>query len=81
MSKLSSLCTKVSIASALALSSVGAFADDVVNKAGDVDLSALTNNISFSGVIVAVMAIAGSIITLLAAVAGIRHVLKMVRGA
>ncbi|MBD2805257.1 hypothetical protein ID855_11255 [Xenorhabdus sp. ZM] len=81
MSKYSSLCTKIFVASTLALSSAGAFADDAITKAGDVDLSALTSNISFSGVIVACMAIAGSIITLLAAVAGIRHVLKMVRGA
>ncbi|MBD1228964.1 hypothetical protein IQ211_15095 [Xenorhabdus griffiniae] len=65
----------------LAASSVFSFADEASSKAGDVDLSALTNNISFSGVIVAVMAIAGSIITLLAAIAGVKHVLKMVRGA
>ncbi|MCG3472465.1 hypothetical protein L7750_19465 [Xenorhabdus bovienii] len=60
---------------------LSAYKDDTVSKAGDVDLSALTSNISFSGVIVAVMAIAGSIITLLAAIAGVKHVLKMVRGA
>ncbi|MDE1477672.1 hypothetical protein KKJ25_02870 [Xenorhabdus bovienii] len=81
MSRFSSFCAKVFVVSTLALSSSGAFADDAATKAGDVDLSALTSNISFSGVIVAVMAIAGSIITLLAAIAGVKHVLKMVRGA
>ncbi|WP_038224800.1 hypothetical protein [Xenorhabdus bovienii] len=76
-----SFCKKIALGATLAVSSVFSFADDTVSKAGDVDLSALTSNISFSGVIVAVMAIAGSIITLLAAIAGVKHVLKMVRGA
>ncbi|MDC9615766.1 hypothetical protein PSI19_18200 [Xenorhabdus khoisanae] len=74
-------CNKIALGTTLAVSSVFAFADDATSKAGDVDLSALTSNISFGGVIIAVMAIAGSIVTLLAAIAGVKHVLKMVRGA
>ncbi|CDL80572.1 hypothetical protein [Xenorhabdus szentirmaii] len=81
MSKYSSLCTKAFVVSTLALSSAGAFADEAVGKAGDVDLSSLTNSISFSGVLVALMAVAGSIITLYTGFAGIRWVLRTVKGA
>lgn len=63
----------------LATASVNAFA--VEGAAGDVDLSSLTSNISFAGVITAVMAIAASIITLYAAMAGVRKVVNMVRSA
>lgn len=63
----------------LATASVNAFA--VEGAAGDVDLSSLTNNISFAGVITAVMAIAASIITLYAAMAGVRKVVQMVKSA
>lgn len=63
----------------LATASVNAFA--VEGAAGDVDLSSLTNNISFAGVITAVMAIAASIITLYAAMAGVKKVVHMVKSA
>ncbi|OKP02012.1 MULTISPECIES: hypothetical protein [Xenorhabdus] len=76
-----SFCKKVALGATLTVSSVFAFADDAVSKAGDVDLTALTNNISFSGVLVALMAVAGSIITLYAGFAGIRWVLRTVKGA
>lgn len=70
-------------AASLALSSVSAFAadDTSTTAAGDVDLTQLTSNISFSGVITAVMAVAASVITLYAAMAGVKHVLRMVRSA
>ncbi|EBU7225590.1 hypothetical protein KSX62_22435 [Enterobacter hormaechei] len=63
----------------MATASVNAFA--VEGAAGDVDLSSLTNNISFAGVITAVMAIAASIITLYAAMAGVKKVVHMVKSA
>ena len=69
----------VATAVVLATASVNAFA--VEGAAGDVDLSTLTNNISFAGVITAVMAIAASIITLYAAMAGVKKVVNMVKSA
>lgn len=69
----------VATAVVLATASVNAFA--VEGAAGDVDLSSLTNNISFAGVITAVMAIAASIITLYAAMAGVKKVVQMVKSA
>lgn len=69
----------VATAVVLATASVNAFA--VEGAAGDVNLSSLTNNISFAGVITAVMAIAASIITLYAAMAGVRKVVQMVKSA
>lgn len=63
----------------LATASVNAFA--LEGPAGDVDLSSLTKNISFAGVITAVMAIAASIITLYAAMAGVKKVVHMVKSA
>lgn len=75
---------KAAIATAVVLSvnSVGAFAaGETTGAAGDVNLSTLTNNISFAGVITAVMAIAASIITLYAAMAGVKKVVHMVKSA
>lgn len=69
----------VATAVVLATASVNAFA--VEGAAGDVDLSSLTNNISFAGVITAVMAISASIITLYAAMAGVKKVVHMVKSA
>lgn len=69
----------VATAVVLATASVNAFA--VEGAAGDVNLSSLTNNISFAGVITAVMAIAASIITLYAAMAGVKKVVHMVKSA
>lgn len=72
----------VATAVVLATASVNAFAvDATTSPAGDVDLSSLTNNISFAGVITAVMAIAASIITLYAAMAGVKKVVHMVKSA
>ncbi|EMX0101414.1 hypothetical protein AAFW58_005101, partial [Salmonella enterica] len=42
---------------------------------GGVDLSPLTNSIDFSTVLVAIMAVAASLVTLYAGVAGVRWVL------
>ena len=69
----------VATAVVLATASVNAFAAE--GAAGDVNLSSLTNNISFAGVITAVMAIAASIITLYAAMAGVKKVVHMVKSA
>lgn len=75
----------VATALVLGATSVGAFASDGATPAGgaagDVDLSSLTSNISFAGVITAVMAIAASIITLYAAMAGVKKVVHMVKSA
>lgn len=86
MSKIASFVknkkTAVVTAVVLATASVNAFAvDGATGAAGDVDLSTLTNNISFAGVITAVMAIAASIITLYAAMAGVKKVVHMVKSA
>ncbi len=45
------------------------------------DLSSLTNSVDFSPVTIAILAIAGSLITLYACYAGARFVLRMVKGA
>jgi len=45
------------------------------------DFSSLTNSIDFSPVSIAILAIAGSLITLYACYAGARFVLRMVKGA
>lgn len=86
MSKIASFVKnkKAAVATAvvLATASVNAFAADVTTgAAGDVNLSSLTNNISFSGVITAVMAVSASIITLYAAMAGVKKVVHMVKSA
>ncbi len=46
-----------------------------------VDLSPLTNSIDFSTVLVAIMAVAASLVTLYAGVAGVRWVLRTVKSA
>lgn len=45
------------------------------------DLSSLTGSVDFSPVSIAILAIAGSLITLYACSAGARFVLRMVKGA
>ncbi|ARA24693.1 hypothetical protein AM438_15655 [Proteus mirabilis] len=46
-----------------------------------VDLSSLTNAVDFGSVLVGIMAVAASIITLYAGFAGVRWILRMVKGA
>ena len=72
---------KAAVATALVLATASVNAFAVEGAAGDVDLSSLTNNISFAGVITAVMAIAASIITLDASRAGVKKGVNMVKSA
>ena len=46
-----------------------------------VDYSSLTSSVDFSAVGTALLAVGGSIILLLVSIAGIRHVVRFVRGA
>lgn len=77
-----------------ALTRVGAFALAVAAPAvfaaeGDVvgggtkglDLTPLTNSVNFGSVLTGIMAVAGSLIVLYAGSAGVRWILRMVRGA
>ncbi|MEX5486289.1 hypothetical protein IC611_13335 [Proteus mirabilis] len=50
-------------------------------KSSGVDLSSLTNAVDFGSVLVGIMAVAASIITLYAGFAGVRWILRMVKGA
>jgi len=88
MSKLktfvSSRALKTSMIVSGVLASASSFADDTTTttgSAGNVDLSSLTSSINFTGVTVAVMAIAGSIVALYATYAGVKHVIRMVKSA
>jgi len=45
------------------------------------DLSALTDSIDFSSILIAIMAIAASLVALYAGYVGVRWVLRMVKGA
>ncbi|HCO6908903.1 TPA: hypothetical protein OBS52_003996 [Escherichia coli] len=45
------------------------------------DLSALTNSIDFSTVLVGIMAVAATIVTLYAGFAGVKWILRMVKSA
>lgn len=55
-----------------------AFAESTSNGP---DLSPLTDNIDFTSVMIAIMAIAGSLVALYAGYVGVRWVLRMVKGA
>ncbi|HAF4752914.1 TPA: hypothetical protein H1902_000360 [Salmonella enterica] len=65
---------------ALMAVSGAAFAAEGAASSG-VDLSPLTNSIDFSTVLVAIMAVAASLVTLYAGVAGVRWVLRTVKSA
>lgn len=81
MNLLSILKSRYSRAVVLGASVVSgsAFAEST-NKSG-MDLSPLTDNIDFTSVMVAIMAIAGSLVALYAGYVGVRWVLRMVKGA
>ncbi|ECS0625826.1 hypothetical protein F2089_02135 [Salmonella enterica] len=78
-----------------ALTRIGAFtlavaapavfaADPVPGGGGDakgIDLTPLTNSVNFGSVLTGIMAVAGSLIVLYAGSAGVRWILRMVRGA
>lgn len=46
-----------------------------------IDLTPLTNSVNFGSVLTGIMAVAGSLIVLYAGSAGVRWILRMVRGA
>lgn len=50
-------------------------------ETGGVDLTALTNAVSFDGVIAGVLAVAGGLIVVYLSIAGAKTILRMVRGA
>lgn len=58
-----------------------AFADGTAPAASGVDLSSLTNSVNFGSVLTGIMAVAVSLIALYAGSAGVRWILRMVRGA
>lgn len=72
--------SKVVLASILMAASSLSFAEGTATGTG-VDLTPLTNSIDFSTVLVAIMAVAASLVTLYAGVAGVRWVLRTVKSA
>lgn len=79
MSTLSKLKNKMMLASLFIFSSVSAFAQTA--GPNDVDFSQLTNSINFGNVMVGILAVAGALIGIYAGMAGVKWVLRMVRGA
>ncbi|HBW3900668.1 TPA: hypothetical protein ME168_000074 [Klebsiella pneumoniae] len=65
---------------AVAAPAVFAAEGDVVGSKG-IDLTPLTNSVNFGSVLTGIMAVAGSLIVLYAGSAGVRWILRMVRGA
>lgn len=65
---------------AVAAPAVFASEGDVVGGKG-IDLTPLTNSVNFGSVLTGIMAVAGSLIVLYAGSAGVRWILRMVRGA
>ncbi|MEY0023038.1 major capsid protein [Providencia rettgeri] len=80
MSTLSKLKHKIVLASVVTFSSVSAFAAETTGS-NDVDFSQLTNSINFGNVMVGILAVAGALIGIYAGMAGVKWVLRMVRGA
>ncbi|MDX7990799.1 hypothetical protein FE393_05445 [Xenorhabdus sp. psl] len=68
------------LAGALFLVSAGALADGNSNS-NAVDYSQLTNAINFGNVMTGILAVAGALVGIYAGVAGVRWILRMVRGA
>lgn len=66
----------------MAVAAPAVFASEVNVVGGkDIDLTQLTNSVNFSSVLTGIMAVAGSLIVLYAGSAGVRWILRMVRGA
>lgn len=80
MSTLSKLKNKIVLASLFTFSSVSTFAAETTGSK-DVDFSQLTNSINFGNVMVGILAVAGALIGIYAGMAGVKWVLRMVRGA
>lgn len=69
---------------ALAVAAPAVFAADgapAPAAAKGIDLTPLTNSVNFGSVLTGIMAVAGSLIVLYAGSAGVRWILRMVRGA
>lgn len=69
---------------ALAVAAPAVFAADGAPApvaAKGIDLTPLTNSVNFGSVLTGIMAVAGSLIVLYAGSAGVRWILRMVRGA
>lgn len=65
----------------LAVAAPAVFAEGTTGSGSNVDLSSLTNSVDFGTVLVGIMAVAGSLVALYAGSAGVRWILRMVRGA
>lgn len=65
----------------LAVAAPAVFAEGTTGSRSNVDLSSLTNSVDFGTVLVGIMAVAGSLVALYAGSAGVRWILRMVRGA
>lgn len=68
----------------LAVAAPAVFAADgapASSAAKGIDLTPLTNSVNFGSVLTGIMAVAGSLIVLYAGSAGVRWILRMVRGA
>ncbi|EAM9883170.1 hypothetical protein L1G09_000738 [Salmonella enterica] len=67
----------------LAITAPAVFAAESVTggSGAGIDLSSLTNSVNFGSVLTGIMAVAGSLIVLYAGSAGVRWILRMVRGA
>lgn len=66
---------------AFAVAAPVAFAEGEVGSGSGIDLTPLTNSVNFGPVLTGIMAVAGSLIVLYAGSAGVRWILRMVRGA
>ncbi len=65
----------------LSLGAILSIAFAAPSSAADVDLSQLTDSIDFSTVLVAIMAVAASLVALYAGIAGVRWVIRTVKAA
>lgn len=67
----------------LAVAAPAVFAVDPAQggSGAGIDLTPLTNSVNFGSVLTGIMAVAGSLIVLYAGSAGVRWILRMVRGA
>lgn len=75
------ITTKLAVPVLLTVSGAASAVEGAGTTSGGVDLSPLTNSIDFSTVLVAIMAVAASLVTLYAGVAGVRWVLRTVKSA
>lgn len=64
-----------------AFSSAMSFADGATGTSTAIDYTQLTNSLNFNSVMTGILAVAGGLIAVYAGMAGVKWVLRMVRGA